>query len=88
MNSYGAQNTITEPEDGKATGGLVCSIISLFCFGIILAPIGIILSKQAMNAGNTSGKAKAGFIIGIVSLVIYVLIIIAYIAVFVMASHS
>ena len=72
----------TQPEDGKATGGLVCSILSLIicCLGVILAPVGMVLSRQAINAGNTSGKAKAGWIIGIVGLVLNVLLIIGYIA--------
>ena len=70
-----------QPEDGKATGGLVCSILSLLicCLGLILAPIGMVLSRQAINAGNTSGKAKAGWVIGIIGLIINALLVIGYI---------
>jgi hypothetical protein len=71
----------TQPEDGKATAGLICSICSLIfcCLGIILAPIGMVLSKQAINAGNDSGKAKAGWICGIIGLVLNILMIVGYI---------
>ena len=81
-----AQNYTTsygdmQPEDGKATGGLVCSILSLLicCLGIILAPVGMVLSRQAINAGNTGGKAKAGWVIGIIGLILNALLIIGYI---------
>ena len=36
----------------------------------------MVLSKQAINAGNTGGKAKAGWIIGIIGLVLNVLFLI------------
>ena len=87
-NSYGSSNMY--PEDGKATGGLICSILSLVfcCFGIILAPIGMVLSKQAINAGNESGKAKAGWIVGIIGLVCNILIILFYVLIIVAGVMS
>ena len=63
-------------EDGKATGGLVCSLVSILCCGIILAPIGIILSATALRAGNKSSKASAGLIVGIISLVLNIVVLI------------
>ena len=81
--NFNGSSTLGEPEDGKATGGLICSILSIvFCccwIGIILAPIGMILSKSAINAGNTTDKAKAGWIVGIIGLVINILIILGYV---------
>ena len=83
--NYNGSSTLGEPEDGKATGGLICSILSIvFCccwIGIILAPIGMILSKSAINAGNTTDKAKAGWVVGIVGLIINILIILGYVLV-------
>ena len=81
--NFNGSSTLGEPEDVKATGGLICSILSIvFCccwLGIILAPIGMILSKSAINAGNTTDKAKAGWIVGIIGLVINILIILGYV---------
>ena len=64
-----------EPESGKAKWSLILGIIGILC----CAPCGIaaiVLSKQAQNAGNTSGQAKAGFILGIVAVVLWVVAII------------
>ncbi len=81
--------TSAEPEDGKALGGLICSILSvLCCFGIITAPIGMILSRTAINAGNTSGKARAGWVLGIIGLIINILIIVGYIVFGIMVAKE
>ena len=82
-----------QPEDGKATGGLVCSILSLICLfvcgtGIILAPIGMVLSKKAIDAGNNGGKAKAGWIIGIIGLVFNILSVLFWVLIFVIAANE
>ena len=45
----------------------------------------MVLSKQAKDEGNTSGKATAGWIIGIISLVIYAIVILFYVLMFVIA---
>lgn len=78
---YNATRPTLQPEDGKATAGIILSICSLVfcCLGVILAPIGMVLSKQAINAGNDSGKAKAGWICGIIGLVLNILFIVMYI---------
>ena len=78
---YNATRPTLQPEDGKATAGIILSICSLVfcCLGVILAPIGMVLSKQAINAGNDSGKAKAGWICGIIGLVLNILFIVIYI---------
>ncbi len=68
-----------QPEDGKATASLVLGIVGLLC----CAPCGIVaivLAKQAQNAGNTSGKAKAGFILGIIAVVLWAIGIIINLA--------
>ena len=78
VNSYGSNSWDIQPEDGKATIGLILSICSLIicCLGLVLAPVGMVFSKQAINAGNTSTKAKVGWIIGIIGLVLNVLLVI------------
>ena len=93
---YGSQTSAPtpgiQPEDGKATASLVIGIISLLlCTCCFPAPVGIasiILSKLAMNAGNTSGKAKAGMILGIINVVIAVLFIIGWLIIFITGNTA
>ena len=67
----------------EADDALKYSIIGIFCFGIILEPIAIskALKAKKMMAMNPqltgSGKANAALIIGIISLVLWVLGMIA-----------
>ena len=70
----------------KASEALKYAIIGIFCFGIILEPIAIskALKARKMIEANPrltgSGKANAALIIGIVSLILWVISIIARIA--------
>lgn len=63
----------------EADEALKYAIIGIFCFGIILEPIAISKAMKAkkmmqMNPQLTgSGKATAAMIIGIISLVLWVL---------------
>ena len=72
--------TIPCPEAGDA---LKYAIIGIFCFGIILEPIAIskALKARKMIAENPalagSGKANAALIIGIISLIMWVIGMIA-----------
>ncbi|MBO4635900.1 MAG: hypothetical protein J5685_02025 [Clostridiales bacterium] len=58
-----------QPEAGKATGALVCSIIGLFICGIPLGITSIILAIMAKNAGNTSTKCTVALVLGIIDIV-------------------
>ncbi len=77
------EDLIPCPEAGEA---LKYAIIGIFCFGIILEPIAIVKALKArkimgLNPRLTgSGKATAALIIGIVSLVLWVIGIFAQIA--------
>ncbi|MGH9245533.1 MAG: DUF4190 domain-containing protein [Acidimicrobiales bacterium] len=60
----------------KATWALITGILSLFCFGIILGPVAIVLANQAKNeiraSGGTQGGdglATAGMVLGIIGLI-------------------
>ena len=62
---------------------MITGIISLFCCGVVLGPVAIVLSNQAKNEIAYSrgmqtgeGMAKAGLILGIVGIVGWVLLII------------
>lgn len=65
-----------QPEDGKATASLVLGILGLFCCGWLFGIIAIVLSTQAKKAGNTSGKVTAGFILGIVDIVLWAILLV------------
>jgi len=75
--------TLPCKEAGEA---LKYAIIGIFCFGIILEPIAISKALKAKKMMNTnprltgSGKATAAMIIGIISLLLWVLGIIARIS--------
>jgi hypothetical protein len=60
----------------RGTAVLVLGILSLFCFGIILGPIAIVMGKNALNEIDANPSAytnrvmvMAGFVLGIVGLV-------------------
>ena len=63
----------------EARDALIIAIISLFCFGIILGPIAIVKANKAKqlmreNPNLTGeGKATAAIVIGIISVVLFIL---------------
>lgn len=64
--------------NGKAIASLVLGIVSLFCFGLVTGILAIVFSRiatQEIAASHGSqtgaGMAKAGFIIGIIGLVLW-----------------
>lgn len=66
-----------------ARTSLTYGIISFFCFGVILAPIAIFRAKKALGmiayyqiGYKHLGRAKAGYTIGIISLILAILAII------------
>ena len=65
---------------GKATAGLTCGIISLFCAGLILGILAIVFSLQGKRElrekGAPTGTATAGLILGIIGLVGWAILII------------
>lgn len=59
-----------QPAHGKAVASLVLGIIGLACCGIC-GLIGLILAVQAKNEGNNEGIRTAGFILGIIAVVLW-----------------
>ena len=57
----------------KGVWSLVCGILGLFCFGIILGPVAILLGRQAQREGRPGGVAKAGEILGYVDVAFFVI---------------
>ena len=59
--------------DRKAAGAMVKGIFSLFFF--VLFPIAIcaiVSGAKSINAPNSGGKAKAGIVMGIISLLLFI----------------
>jgi hypothetical protein len=69
------------PESNKkALWSMITGIISLFCCGVVLGPVAIVLSNQAKSeiaaTGGVqpgAGQAKAGLILGIIGIVGWVI---------------
>lgn len=72
---------------GKATTAFVLSLVGLFCFGIVLGPIAIVLAVRAKaqmaRSGDYhgSGLATAALVIGIVDIVGFILTIVLQFAI-------
>ena len=67
-----------QPGDGMATASMILGILSLvvFPFNLILGILGIIFSIRARNLGcYPGGKATAGLVCSIISVVISLLVI-------------
>lgn len=58
----------TKTTNSWAIVSFICSIVGLFCFGILLAPLAIVFGNKAMKTmkenDNGKGLAEAGKIIG------------------------
>jgi len=68
------------PQDGNgmATASLVLGIISLFCFGLVLGIIGLILGILAKKKMPNNGKATAGIVLSILGLVGWAVVMIFF----------
>lgn len=77
-------NGVNNPKNDNETACLICGIISFFtCWlGIILGIVAIILGAKVKKE---TGKTPAGMVCGIISVSIYTLLILVYIAIFVFA---
>lgn len=72
----------------KALWSMILGIISILCCGLVTGPIAIVLANQAKGeiaaTGGVqpgAGQAKAGFILGIIGIVLWVLGLIARVAI-------
>ena len=68
------------PQNGLGTAALVLGIVQFFCFPLIGGVLAIVLGKMGMakaeqGLATNGGAAKAGFILGIVGLALWVLLI-------------
>ena len=87
-----AQNspsTTPAPQNGMGTAALIMGILQFICLGTIGSILAIVfgrigLKRVAMGQANNAGVAKAGYILGIIGIVIQViaLIIVILVAIF------
>ncbi|PQM57977.1 MAG: hypothetical protein CL523_07010 [Actinomycetales bacterium] len=68
------------PQNGMGTAALVLGIVQFFCFPLIGGVLAIVFGKMGMakaeqGLATNGGAAKAGFILGIVGLALWVLLI-------------
>jgi len=67
-----------QPAQGYAIASLVLSIVSFFIAAIITGCLAIIFGGVAKSKGNKSPMSTAGIVCGIISVVLYVIALIAY----------
>jgi hypothetical protein len=89
-----ATGTMAGTDNGNGTAALVLGILGIIgCLPFLGSILAIILGKSGMNKAdqgraNNRGVAQAGFILGIVGLVLSVIGIIVWILIFAAASTS
>lgn len=71
-------------DNGSGTIALVTGILSFFVCPIVLSIVAIVYGKKGMAAAaagtaDNGGQAKAGYIMGIISLILFVVLLILYI---------
>jgi len=82
-----------QPQNGMGTAALVLGILQFFCLGTIGAILAIIFGRIGMKRAEqglatNGGSAKAGFILGIIGVVLSVIGLIIYIVVFAAAASN
>ncbi len=73
-------------DNGSGTIALITGILSFFVCPIILSIVAIVFGKKGMAAAaagtaDNGGQAKAGYIMGIISLILGIIFIIFYVLV-------
>ncbi|MBM3689338.1 MAG: DUF4190 domain-containing protein [Actinobacteria bacterium] len=81
MPASGGGNT---SENSNGTVALVCGILSFFVCPIILSIVAIIYGKKGMASAaagraDNGGQAKAGYLMGIISIILSVVAVILYV---------
>ena len=65
------------PGKGLGIAGMVCGILSFFCFPYILGVLGIIFGGVAKSKGYRGGMATAGIVCGVIGVVLWLIMLIA-----------
>ncbi|MEV0980157.1 DUF4190 domain-containing protein [Streptomyces sp. NPDC049915] len=79
MSSYGSSPAASSGSrtNGLAIAGLVCGIVGVFFAGVILGPLAIVFGAVGLRQAPVKGggMAKAGVVLGIIDLIIFVVLI-------------
>ncbi|MEV5352106.1 DUF4190 domain-containing protein [Streptomyces sp. NPDC093516] len=79
MTSYGSSPAASSGSrtNGMAIASLCCGIVGLFILNIILGPLAIVFGVVArrQGPGNGAGMAKAGIILGVVAVVLWLVML-------------
>ena len=92
VSNYGGGGGHVQPEKNcMAVASLVCGIVGLFIFGVVLGTLAIIFGGVAMSqmkgnpayrqsgdCCNSHCQAVTGLVLGIISVVIWAIIIVTY----------
>lgn len=81
MSAYGSRPAASSGTrtNGLAIAGLVCGIVGLFFLSFVLGPLAIIFGALALKqkaASGVAGMAKAGLILGIIDVVLFIVLMI------------
>ncbi|MET9497036.1 DUF4190 domain-containing protein [Streptomyces sp. NPDC006552] len=80
MSAYGSRPAASSGSrtNGLAIAGLVCGIVGLFFLSFVLGPLAIIFGALALRqkAASGGGMAKAGLILGIIDVVLFIVMMI------------
>ncbi|MFN8125859.1 MAG: DUF4190 domain-containing protein [Candidatus Nanopelagicales bacterium] len=71
------------PQNGMGTAALVMGILQFFCLGLVGSILAIVFGKTGMNRAEqglatNGGVAKAGYILGIIGIVVWVISLIIF----------
>lgn len=82
--AYGAGGSVPAPRNGLGIAALVLGILSLFCLGFVGGILAVIFGRMGMKKAEqglatNGGVAKAGFILGIIGIVLSVIYFIYYV---------
>ncbi|MEG8276480.1 DUF4190 domain-containing protein [Streptomyces sp. AHA2] len=79
MATYGGSSAASGSRtNGLAIASLCCGIIGLFFLNIILGPLAIVfgaVARRQASARNGAGMAKAGIILGVVDVVLWLILL-------------
>ncbi|MFF5158814.1 DUF4190 domain-containing protein [Streptomyces sp. NPDC000348] len=79
MTSYGSSSAASSGSrtNGLAIASLCCGVVGLFVLNIILGPLAIVFGAVARRqaAGNGAGMAKAGIVLGVVDVVLWLVLL-------------
>lgn len=80
MTSYGSSSAASSGSrtSGLAVASLCCGIVGLFLLNIVLGPLAIVfgaVARRQAGARNGAGMAKAGIILGIVDVVLWLVLL-------------